>query len=80
MVPGRIAAFSLFWDQDKLQNGRTEMRLQLCESRLIYLQMLNRRLKQWYTQMNTHSAPPHAGPIALQIDCNVIDIPLAAPL
>lgn len=37
MVPGRIDAFSRFWDQDKLQNGRTEMRLQFCESRLIYL-------------------------------------------
>lgn len=33
-----------------------------------------------YTQMNTHSAPPHAGPTALQIEANVIDIPLAAPL
>ena len=40
----------------------------------------NRKLEQWYTQMNTHIAPPHAGPIALQIDCNVMDIPLAAPL
>ncbi|KAJ0893308.1 hypothetical protein HanPSC8_Chr09g0376171 [Helianthus annuus] len=30
--------------------------------------------------MSTHKAPPHAGPIALPIDCKVIAIPFAAPL
>ena len=42
--------------------------------------MTSRSNKSGRDQRNTHNAPPAAGPIALNKDIAVIEMPLAAPL